>query len=306
MKILSIGNFGTSWDGSICDEKHIAEALKDLGHKVIEMQRESLHFSLSEEFDFILIAQWSGYPIQVCQKLKQSYHCPVIYWAFDYQFDSQEQWHFEMAKEADLFLSKELNNKEFYKSIGANFHWLSQDFAPEFLKKKAKFKKEYEVVFTGTYLPQAVFRNQLLKEIDKNFDLHIFTVTPDLYQKDGFKNVHPPILDEGLIDLYSRTKINLSCDWKQAEGYWSDRNAQIMACGGFVLNKYVSPQEIVFHDKIVYFNQIKECLEKIDYFLKNEKEREEIAFKGYKYAQKNLKVKNRVNQLLTIVENKLL
>ena len=32
MKILSIGNFGHGWDGSICDEEHIAGALEELGH----------------------------------------------------------------------------------------------------------------------------------------------------------------------------------------------------------------------------------------------------------------------------------
>ncbi len=31
MRILSIGNFGRSWDGSICDEEHIAKALEDMG-----------------------------------------------------------------------------------------------------------------------------------------------------------------------------------------------------------------------------------------------------------------------------------
>ena len=28
MRCLFIGNFGTSWDSSICDEEHIAEALE--------------------------------------------------------------------------------------------------------------------------------------------------------------------------------------------------------------------------------------------------------------------------------------
>ena len=35
MKILFLGNFGTGWDGSICDETHIAGALERLEHTVV-------------------------------------------------------------------------------------------------------------------------------------------------------------------------------------------------------------------------------------------------------------------------------
>jgi hypothetical protein len=41
VKILSIGNFlNPSWDGSIPDEEHIAQALESLGHEVVRVQRE--------------------------------------------------------------------------------------------------------------------------------------------------------------------------------------------------------------------------------------------------------------------------
>lgn len=291
MNILTIGNFGTSWDGSICDEKHISECLKDLGHNVYEQQRETVgtEFNLNG-LDFILIAQWNGYPKDVCKMLK-SYNCPVVYWAFDYQYDSNEDWHWEMATQADLFLSKEMNNREHYQRLGANFHWLPQDFAPMFLEKYMELPYKYEVTFTGSYLPQATFRNELLKAVDDKFDLHIFTVTPQPFIDNGFKNVHPAIVDEGIAELYAESRVNLSVDWKQAEGYWSDRMSQILACGGYVINKYVPMQELDYPD-VDHFNTIEECLELIEHPTMNRGQ-------GFIY------VEDRVKQMLLIVRNEL-
>lgn len=60
MRILSVGNFGLGWDGSVCDEEHIATALEQLGHTVSRLQRES-QWTITDDFDFTLISQWDGY-----------------------------------------------------------------------------------------------------------------------------------------------------------------------------------------------------------------------------------------------------
>lgn len=307
MKILSIGNFGHGWDGSICDEENIAQALEDLGHEVIRKQREELPgYMLVVDYDFVLIAQWNGYPETLVEDIKAVLSCPVVYWAFDYQYDKNgepcpEDWHIRLAQQADVFLSKEMANKAYYDSIGATFRWLPQDFAPEFLDKVLLQDNEYEVVFTGSYLPYAQERTEVLKAVDKQFDLHIFSVTPDDWKREGFKNVHGPIMDHGLPALYAATKINLSIDWKHSMGYWSDRNAQIMCCGGFVLFRYVPLSETVFKDKVAYFYNTEDCLKKIAYYLENEAERNTIAERGYKCAVKHFKVSGRVKEMLTIV-----
>lgn len=290
MRILMIGNFGNSWDGSICDELHIATALEELGHEVVQLQREKANhddIDIIGPFDFILIAQWNGYPKHICSFLKGFYNCPVVYWAFDYQWDSGEEWHFEMAIEADLFLSKEMNNRTDYEDLGVNFRWLPQDFAPKFLSPTVKEYPEYDVTFTGSYLPQAEFRNTLLKRIDDdhNFDLHIFTVTPDGFA--GFKNVHPPVMDDGLPELYAKSRVVLSIDWKQAEGYWSDRMSQALACGAYVVNKFVPMQELDYPD-VAHFNTEEECLE--------------LLKKTGETGQKPIYVTDRVKQMLLIVK----
>lgn len=296
MRVLSIGNFGTGWDGSICDEEHIAKALEDLGHEVVRVQRENIRDNLTwqSEGDFALIAQWDGYSEEslneIRVRLKQN--APVIYWAFDYQADGQE-WHERLVSQADLYLSKRIADSKY-----PNWRWLSQDFAPEFLDKFTTnssdynpYHKDIDVLFTGSYLPWATERNETLKAVDEKFNLVIHSVN----DWPGFKDVRPPIMDDGLPGLYARAKVILSIDHTIEAGYWSDRNAQIMACGRRPLFRYVPLSEHTFHNYVDYFYNTEDCLRKIELNLVSE------DGGAYEYAQANLKVRNRVEDLLTIV-----
>lgn len=295
MRILSIGNFyNPSWDSSIPDEEHIARALEWAGHEVARCQRDHIEFTDEGQWDFTLIAQWDGYGD--LPHLPR----PLIYAAFDYQADGQA-WHERLVAEADLYLSKRIADSKY-----PNWRWWSQDFAPEILRKNPEFHPiDIDVLFTGSYLPWATERNATLKAVDDKFNLVIHSVTPDQWVAEGFKNVYGPVMDEGLLSLVSRAKINLSIDHTLEAGYWSDRNAQIMVCGGFVLFRYIPLSETVFRDNIDYFYGVEDCLERIAYWLdpKHDRERLNMAEKGHTFAMYNLMDRNRVNDLLTIVRS---
>lgn len=284
MRVLSIGNFGYGWDGSICDEEHIAGALEELGHEVVRCQRDSLQLGALGLFDFTLIAQWDGYgDVSTLPK-------PLVYWAFDYQADGQ-RWHEELIDAADLYLSKRIADGSKY----SNWQWLSQDFAPKFLDKslietRQLSNKDIDVLFTGSYIPWATERNETLKAVDEKFKLVIHSVNG----WPGFKDVRPPIMDEGLPELYARANVVLSIDHTLEAGYWSDRNAQIMCCGAVPLFRYIPLSEHTFHDYVDYFYSVDDCLKKIQWGMKRD-------YISYRYAQDNLKVINRVKDLLTIV-----
>lgn len=288
MRILSIGNFNYGWDGSICDEEHIAGALEQLGHEVVRTPRELRNYP-SDDYDLILIAQWDGYPENLVEGLKrQNPHSrfdvgPIVYWAFDYQADGQA-WHERLVKEADLYLSKRIADSKY-----PNWQWLSQDFAPDFLLR-AHGEMDIDVLFTGSYLPWATERNETLKAIDEKFNLVIHSVN----EWAGFKDVRPPIMDDGLPELYARAKVILSIDHTLEAGYWSDRNAQIIACGRKPLFRYVPLSEAKFQDRVTYFYNIDDCLKKIE---------EQLAVPLYEERTDGLFVKDRVNDLLTIVES---
>ena len=294
MRVLSIGNFSTGWDNSICDEEHIAKALEELGHIVHRWQRGEDIPQMMIQPDFTLIAQWDGYSDELLADLPH----PLVYWAFDHQEQNQE-WHCRLIAASDLYLSKRIEDKRF-----PNWQWLPQDFAPKFLDKiSAPVQKDIEVLFTGSYLPWATSRTTILQAVDKQFDLHIYSVTSNEWKDKGFKNVHEAIMDEGLPELYARSKIVISIDHTIERGYWSDRVAQALCCGAFVLHHWQPMAEIAFKNHVAYFYNEEDCLEKLENLLRPDiiPIREEYAQRGYEYAQQNLKVKNRVMDLLTIV-----
>lgn len=279
MKILSIGNFTRGWDGSICDEEHIAKALEEAGHEVYRVQRETLNGGLpltSGIPDFTLVAQWDRYgDLSYLPK-------PLVYWAFDYQADGQD-WHERLVKGADLYLSKRIADSKY-----SNWQWLSQDFAPNFLKPyEGEVEQDIDVLFTGSYLDWATERNDFLKAVNERYNLVVHSVNdwPFLERK-------PPIMDEGLPELYARAKVILSIDHTIEAGYWSDRNAQIIACGRVPLFRYVPLSEARFDNRVKYFYSVEDCLEKIENW-------EEL----YSVNAEGLYVDDRVEDLLTIVEN---
>jgi hypothetical protein len=296
--IAIIGNLTSqSWDGSQPDERHVSDCLALLGYKVTEFQRDKTEPNLLKgKFDLILVSQWNEYPKNYCKKLKKRFKCPVVFWAFDYQEDGQA-WHEEMVKECDLYLSPLMDSKY------PNHQWLPQAFAPMFLDKLNVFK-EYDVVFTGTYLPQGEFRTEVLKAVDKKFDLHVFSVTQEEWRAQGLKNVHPPIIDHDLPELYGKARVVLSVDlFPGHKGCWSDRNAQAMACGACVIYKYAPLSEEEFQDGVVYFNTIDECLSRIQFLLDNKDVARKVAEKGHVIAKSSLMAIHRVKNLITILEN---
>lgn len=296
MKILSVGNFSTGWDGSICDEEHIANALEQLGHEVTRVQREEVRTLNDAKHDFTLIAQWDGYPENMIEGLVN----PVVYWAFDYQADGQE-WHERLVKESDLYLSKRIADSKY-----PNWQWLPQDFSPSFLAphqsaiEGVKRKKDIDVLFTGSYLPWANERNKTLQAIDDKFNLVIHSVNgwPETY-----KDVRGPVMDDALPELISRAKVNISIDHTIERGYWSDRNSQILACGGVVMFRHIPLSETVFRDHVFYFHNEKECLDMIERMLKlTDRELEDLGERNYQYASRYLMVQNRVHDMLILVK----
>lgn len=294
MNILSIGNFRRGWDGSICDEEHIAKALEGLGHQVERCQRESIQFTNGGQWDFTLISQWDGYG-----ELSSNLPRPLVYWAFDHQADGQE-WHERLIKESDIYLSKRIADSKY-----SNWQWLSQDFAPQFLDKyPERIEKDIDVLFTGSYLPWAHERNEILKAVDEKFNLVIHSVTPDVFRERGFKHVFGPVMDYDLPKLIARARVNISVDHTIEAGYWSDRNAQIMACGGLVLFKYVPLSKSIFKDHIVYFKGVEDCLWRLQQILERPQEDlDSVAEGGYAYVHEYMMVEDRVKDLLTIVDD---
>lgn len=295
MNILLVGNFTTAWDGSICDEVNVAKALESLGNKVFRFQRElttEAYWKLPR-CDIALVFQWDGYKEDLVGRVKNLIAPTVVYWAFDYQ-GLHQAWHERLVETADLYLSKRIADSRY-----PNWRWAC-DFAPDFLGKYDQpIEKDIDVLFTGSYLKWAIERNDTLKMLDENFNVHIYSTNEWPL---SFQHRSAPVLDYGLPELIARSKVCIAIDHTLEAGYWSDRAAQIISCGGFCLQRYIPLMESYFHNNIAYFYNMESAYQQTKWWLEHDEDRETFALNAFENSAA-YKCQQRVSDVLTTIRS---
>lgn len=158
----------------------------------------------------------------------------------------------------------------------------------------------YANYFLGRKVAE-IERKRLLSAISERFDLALYTkqATPDLPKA---KNLGPVDYYEAMPAVFRKSKINLNISLKTIKTGIPLRCMDIMACGGFLLSNY--QEDFLRHftpgEDFVYFTGDEDLLNKAEYYLSHDKEREEIAYNGYMNIQNNYNYENIFTQLLEI------
>lgn len=116
-----------------------------------------------------------------------------------------------------------------------------------------------------------------------------------------------PIYGDSYIKAICATKINLSFLRKANRDLQTDRTMEIPACGAFMLTERTSEHLELFREGVeaAYFdtNNESELLEKVQYYLKNDKERLMVAQKGRKRCvSSQYDHKAALNHMLKVVQ----
>lgn len=125
------------------------------------------------------------------------------------------------------------------------------------------------------------------------------------YKKEFEKLSKGKIALEKLPILYSNAKINLNCT-TQACVDWDIvtlRTYEVLACKGFLISDRVPAAEKELDGCLVFTDGGNDLVEKIDYYLKNKEERENIAQKGYKYVVKHVSIDSRAKELYEYIRS---
>lgn len=299
-KIAMIGNIGTLSYGQITDETHIRDAFLELGHEVFcnDESEQTL-----KNVDFILTFKSNRVGINNIKSWKEKTDAPVFIWTFDNM--NRFGWFYDIAKECDVWLGEELGRREWFKQQDLPFYYFPfHADNPVYFNKEEDNEKIYDVVFTGTpYQDDENSKFGILKAVDEKFNLYIFGNNEGGWKSQGFKNVHPPMFDSNLSELISQSKIVIAINNTRLEGYWSIRATQIMLCGGFCLQRYSPQMEKELRTGVVYWQEKEDLLEKIDYYLKNDTERQLIADKGFTIAHTCHTSIQRCSELITLFDN---
>jgi spore maturation protein CgeB len=205
------------------------------------------------------------------------------------------------AKHADIFISSSAGqNLRQYKDAGVSkcaYMPYPCDPALEY-RHKVDARWETNVLYTGQTereLPdQDPMRKELIRLLIKQKGLKVW----------GCEG-QPRIFGMDYIYAVSGAKIGISINaYNNIRLYHSNRFMNYLACGTMVLAKYVPDSELLFADgkHLRYFETPAQCMELIDYYLSNPRERLHIADAGMNRAHEQFSCKNIAEDFLTLLK----
>jgi spore maturation protein CgeB len=199
----------------------------------------------------------------------------IIGWFFDddIRFDYYSKWWIPYI---DFVITSDINNGvEKYQKLGITSFFAVPDVWDAVERDWLKKPEKYDVSFVGTiYLD----REQYLTELEKaGIKVKIFGIGTQRYL--SFQEIKN-IFWESKINLnFSKTPNNQKLTIK-------GRIFNVPLSGGFLLTEYFPGLEKFFeiNKEVVCFKNKEELLEKVKYYLFQEKERKKIAQAGWKRA----------------------
>lgn len=145
----------------------------------------------------------------------------------------------------------------------------------------------------------ALERQEILTLLGERHQVHLFT-------NDGSWRA-PGVCNRGTVDYYrempavfKNSKINLNITLRSIKTGIPLRALDIMGSGGFLLTNY-QPELVEFFEPdvdFVFYNDYQDLLEKVDYYLGHERERQEIAANGFEKACREHTYQKRIGEML--------
>ncbi len=296
--LLSCPNDGAS-------NNYIVNALDDLGHKVFFVDHRNLldhckkhvpQYLANEKIDMMLVLYLipgKTYDIEYIRKLKANYpSVKYVSWIFDATMDGQrcdENSEFvRLMKEYDYFFTVCGGQVESFRRQGVNAYF-GQEGVDSYVGRfnVPTEEKKYDVSFLGSVGHPTVHKERLpfLMKVINRFPNTLIGGALHIYDEGLLKShlKRPTYNDVEHSKIVGHSKINLGFNaWPDIDKYLSARAYRVMGAGGFYMTKRSQGVENFYVDgkEIVLYDDVKDCLDKIRYYLDHDEEREEIAEAG--------------------------
>lgn len=170
-------------------------------------------------------------------------------------------------------------------------------------------KRDIDVVFIGALhidkMPQLA---KIIKKLGKKLIFRGLTsFKKNIYfnLKYGFPGWIRPLQFENYVPIYQRAKIGINL---HNRGEYTVGNYRMfdlpangvmqISDGGSYINKFFTQGE-----EIVSYDNIDDLIEKVQYYLVNEEERERIALNGFLRVQKDYKIRILLNKAAALIQN---
>lgn len=146
-------------------------------------------------------------------------------------------------------------------------------------------------------------RIRVIERISRNHKLSLYT-NSDYKGNDNIKLCGTVDYQSSMPLVFRHSKINLNITSKTIESGIPQRVLDILACGGFCLTNYQPEIAEFFEDgrELVMYTDMEDLAQKAAYYLQHEEEREVIARAGREKVMAQFLLKDRLADIMHIVE----
>lgn len=304
----------------------------ELGYEVLTLNCNTFHKDyqkmvkkLTEAIDtfkpdFVFSYGWWLNRINIdafCELIKKKglFH---VYWAFD-DPDCFLKISLPIGKKCNLVFTTDLDCIDRYEKYDIKAHLLLHGCHPPKHRKVKSVKKfEHDIVLMANnynvkrdrdyfaYRFKGI-KNVVKPIVENNYDLMVWGLWWDnedrIYTLPD-KNYRGFVPYGREAEIYSSSKIGLGLQTVgNSTTQFSVRTFEALACGTFHLSQYSPALEYCFKKGVhmEWSKSPEETLEVIDYYLKNEEQREKIALKGQQEVYKKHRLKHRADRAINII-----
>lgn len=284
--------------------------LKFFFYKIIN--RNFLKVSKKDNFDFILILKGLELELDTIKQLKANGNF-LVNWSPDHYYNSLNS---SKNLRSSLFLynliiSPRTHIFDFYRNKGVknllHIDWyLNTNLQYPYYLNSSDLEYQCEISFIGNWSKKR--ENYLLSL--KKYDVRIWGGGWKKASNEFKKKfiVNNPVFFPNMSRIVNTSKINLNFLTDENIDTSNFRNYELLASKSFQLTEYSDflSQQFINDYHLSFFKSESDLISKIDYYLKNDQEREKIRDQGYKYSIENeffsiqYKIKQILNQIRLI------
>ena len=240
-------------------------------------------------------------PFSVLENIKEKYKTAIFYPDVTIPIDEQLV---NYAKKVDyLFITNNAQLDDLSSMGVANPVFCMQgcDRSEHRIIPTKKSRWLSDVAFIGR--PSNENRVNLIRAVGNSF---YFKTWGGEWEKYGLTCLKNRIYPKEYAMICYASKIVLGCDYySHLEKYFSNRTWITMGCAGFLLTNYMPGLETIFKKGVhlEWYNSHQECLDLIDYYLKNEEKRKKIAQNGYEFVHSTRTYDTTIDEIISYIEN---
>jgi spore maturation protein CgeB len=239
--------------------------------------------------------------VDICRHYRQRFpDAYMINWSGDKR-DNTEKWYYEAAKHVNISTFSNMEDVYNLQKAGYNSTFLQIGIDPEIFTPNGNNNKGYDIVFLANnhgHFPLSRYRADIAKYLKNTYKNQFGLFGNGWRFGDGNLNGNEQMQRKEAA-LYRGSNIAISISNYNSERYTSDRLFRAMASGIMVLSHNYSGIEWDFEigKHLDVFSDKHDLKEKIDYYLTNSNDREQIARQGCDYVHANYTLNNMINNI---------